>query len=90
MTLTIRYRLHTEYRDNLETIVARHVPGATIIQGIGLWHGAREECAIVEILMAPSVGAADAIAYLANDIRITNEQTSVLLTTEYVSMQEFT
>ena len=82
----ILYRLHTEDRDNLLSIVDRHVQGATLLTGVGLWEGTAEPAAIIEIIGVPSDLAN--IRLLAEDIRQTNAQQMVILTQHPVLRQD--
>jgi hypothetical protein len=76
-----RYRLYTEARENLPAITARHVSGANISPVQGLWQGALEPGAIIEVIDID--GTLDAaVRACARDIIATNKQTDVLVTVE--------
>ena len=92
------WRLYTEARENLPSIVRGYFDGAAIIATTGIWRGAQELGAIIEVLVitghprdAPKdLDGAERILALAADIRRTNEQTSVLITRSDVDAFEST
>ena len=76
------YRIYTEKRPNLAAFVAERFDGFSIIAAEGYWQGKPEPCAIVE-LIDTGVDAAETryrVYELAEDIRVANEQTSVIVT----------
>lgn len=81
------YRLYTEdsdsTRESLIRLVSRYFDGATITYGVGVWQGATERNATVEIVAA--VGDLQKIVNLAGDIRFVHGQTAVLVTWAPVS-----
>lgn len=84
----ILYRLYTEgapvLRESLKTLTLRYFKGATILYGVGLYDGAEETCAVIEVL-----GDDDdrqRIINLAGDIRIVNGQASVLVSWHSLSV----
>ncbi len=79
------YRLYTEIRPNLQALVSSHFEGATIFYAEGLWQGKPEQSAIIEIV--GSVEDLARVRSLALLIRITNDQTTVMLTMTAVNVQ---
>lgn len=88
MSEHVRYRIYTEDRRGLSTLVARYFDGATILQGLGLWCGETEGSAVIEILGTRA--DLQNIVHLAGDIRFTNEQSSVIVTWEPISRLDIT
>lgn len=80
--LMTMYRLYTEARPNLTTLVtAAGFKDATIYSATGLYNGTVENAAVIEII-APgySRSVMERIAALATDIATVNRQTSALVT----------
>lgn len=84
------YRLYTERRNdaNLFELVTRYFEGATITYGAGVWQGNEETAAVIEIL--GTVADRQRIFDLAGDIRVVNQQTSVIVTWSPVSRFDVT
>lgn len=76
--MTTVYRLYTEDRPNLRAIIARYFDAATMFHADGLWHGATEPAAIIEIV-ADDATARYLVHTLATAIAIENQQTEVLM-----------
>lgn len=78
--MRILYHLYTERRDNLPSLTARHFAGATFTPSTGLWRGKLEPSTVIEIVGSdkdrPEIKA------LSDDIKATNHQDAVLLTSE--------
>lgn len=74
----VLFSVYTENAPNLPELVARYFDGATIYDGLGLWQGAEEQSAVVEIIGH----AADlqSVAFLAADIKHVNRQQAVIVT----------
>lgn len=90
----IVYRLYTEQSENLLELVERYFPAATLSFGVGLWSNpdtgriVREVSRVIEV-----IGTRDdlqRIVFLAGDIRVTNQQSSVLVTWHTVSLLDVT
>ena len=75
---TIVYRLYTENAANLSDLVARYFPAATLYDGLGLWQGKEEQSCVIEIVGHRS--DLQQVVFLADAIKHTNKQQSVLLT----------
>ena len=84
----IVYRLYTEDKPGLVDLVKRYVPGATLFYGIGLYDGHVEAARVIEIV--GTLADLQSIVHLAGDIRVTNAQTSVLVTWARVSVLNVT
>lgn len=74
---SITFRVYTESKPNLPSIVARYFSGATLIPAIGLWQGVEEASTIIEILGSGADVAT--VVHLAGDIGFINSQVSVLV-----------
>lgn len=74
------YRIHTEYRANLEQLItnSRLFSGFTIVRGRGYWQGVGEESACIEIIDEPD-RESDVLA-LADYIKHVNKQEAVHVT----------
>jgi NAD(P)H-hydrate repair Nnr-like enzyme with NAD(P)H-hydrate dehydratase domain len=75
---TIIYRLYTENAADLPELVARYLPSATLYGGLGLWQGKEEQSCVIEFVGHRS--DLQQIVFLADAIKFTNKQQSVLLT----------
>lgn len=74
----VLYTLYTEDKLGTETIVGRYFDGFTCYNTRGYWRGVAELSVAIEIV---ATSADKATVYrLAEDIRRTNRQTSVLVT----------
>ena len=74
----IVFRIHTEDRPNLRTLVGSRVQAFTLLQGVGMWKGVEEPAAVVEII---GTGADRAnVMALAGLIRDINRQQAVYVT----------
>lgn len=69
------YFIITESRENLPQIVAGYFEGATILPGVGLWQGKREESSTILLV----TDDAPAVQQLADQIMHTNAQDSILV-----------
>lgn len=86
---SILFRLYTEHRDNLPSLVSQHFDGFTLYRGVGYWRGSAEESAMIEILGTSA--NRETVFRLAEDIRATNHQQSVYVAShalELVSVTE--
>ena len=81
-----RYRLYTEDKENLETIILHYFQGFTIHYGTGYYDGTGEASAVIEILTDKD--ESDNIKLLAKEIKSVNEQDSVLVTLESIFGKE--
>ena len=82
----IVWRLYTEHRGNLTMLVSRYFSGATLIAAQGLWQGLVELSTVIEIV---GTGAdLQNIVFLVGDIKVVNNQSSVLVTYAPVSRLE--
>ncbi|SRR6266404_6147951 len=77
------YRIYTEHRENLTTIVSRYFTGFTVFSGIGYYEGVAESATVIEVVA--SRDALQTIVHLAGDIKHRNAQSSVLVTWSDVS-----
>lgn len=77
-----RYRIYTETRSNVPSIVARHFDSATLTTGLGLWRGEQEASTVIEILTTEE--SRDKVSALARDLKVSNSQVAVLITSEQV------
>ena len=87
-TQAIVYRLYTEAKDTLADIVSRYFAGATFTFTVGLWQGTPEDSTVIEIIGTRA--DMQSIAHLAGDIRLANNQTSVLVTWHPISRLDVT
>jgi hypothetical protein len=78
-----RYRLYTERFDNIAAIARQRFEGFTLINAVGYWQGASEDSVIVEVV----TDDASRIKALAEDIRRTNHQQAVMVTSEPVTVE---
>lgn len=74
---SVLYSLYTEDTGVLDRVITPYFDGATILHGTGIWQGALEPCAVIQVLGAPSDRVR--ILQLARAI-IRTGQTSVLVT----------
>jgi hypothetical protein len=79
----VTYHLHTEADPDLPVVVGRHFAGATISGAVGLWKGATESAAVIEVATDDHA----AVVALADDIKRTNHQAAVLVES-YVTVPE--
>ncbi len=79
---TVVYRLYiggvSGFCESLVRLVSRYFEGATILYGVGVWNGATEHSAMVEII--GDSNDLQTVAHLAGDIRLVHGQTAVLVT----------
>lgn len=75
-----QYRLYTERqaKADIVPVILRHLDGATILEGQGIWNGGEEASTIIEVIGDDTM--ADAIGKLAEDIRRTFHQQAVYVT----------
>lgn len=85
---SVTYRLYTEEKDNLDLLTGRYFAGYTKLYGIGAYQGIKEPCIVIEIIGTPA--DLQKIVNLAGDIRVVNEQESVLVTWSEVSRLDVT
>lgn len=79
----VLYRLYTEERSNLTTLIRRYFHGATLLIGTGLYDGLSEVCAVIEVI--GTLADLQRVFDLAGDIRVANGQTSVIVTYQTVN-----
>jgi len=84
---TVTYRIYTQRFDNLAELTSKFFDGFTLINTQGYWMGQAEDSTIIEIVGDDSVAEFSdpilpRIDALAELIRVTNRQQSVLITTE--------
>lgn len=72
------YRLYTEDLPGLAALCGRHFDGFTLLKTTGYWRGFQEAGAVVEVV--GTTLDVRRIHSLAEDIRRTNGQTAVLVT----------
>lgn len=88
--LAVVYRLYTE--DNTDAIwaeiIQRYFKGYTLFRGTGVYQGVREQGVAIEII--GSAADLQSIVHLAGDIRQVNNQSSVLVTWNNVSLLNVT
>jgi hypothetical protein len=82
------YRLYTETKAGLATLVLRYFPGATFISTSGMYQGELEAGTVIEII--GSAADLQSIVHLAGDIRQVNNQSSVLVTWNNASLLNVT
>ena len=71
------YRLYTEDKGDLITLVGRYFDGATIIPARGLWDLIAEKSVVIDIITAlPEDNKVEALVF---DIKFFNHQESVLV-----------
>ena len=68
-----KYIIYTEYKPNLELIIKKYVPGATLIRGCGIYKYMKENMAQITIFNSDF----DQIKLLAKNIQQINRQTEV-------------
>ena len=83
MTRTF-YRIHTEYRPNLEALVALFYPCFAIVRGRGCWQNIAEDSACIEIIAYGS--DKPAVLTLARTIKLENAQEAVYVTATPVEL----
>ena len=74
----VLFTLYTEDRDNLLMLVFRYFAGATLINATGLYNGQTELAKVIEIV--GTLADLQKVVFLAGDIKVVNEQQSVLFT----------
>ena len=81
------YRIYTENKNKelVEQVVSEYFDGFTIIESIGYWKSTKESSLIIEIICLPKDDLK--IYRLAEDIKLLNHQTSVLVTCANVDSQ---
>lgn len=77
------YRLYTENKHGIVSTVARYFDGATVFPADGLWRDTTEDSVVIEIVA--SRADLQRIVNLAGDIKVRNNQSSVLVTWQAVS-----
>lgn len=78
---TTIFRIYTEGRDNLPSIVARYFEGFTVLTGAGYFRGVSEPSTVIEVIdEGDSVGTRARVYDLADDIKRTNNQQVVYVT----------
>jgi hypothetical protein len=82
------YRLYTEDLGNLTELASRYFSGFTLLFGNGVWQGVGESSVVIEVI--GTTADLEQIAYLAEDIRRENNQSSVLVTWANVSLLNVT
>ena len=78
------YRLYTEDKGNVAQLVAPYFDSCTVLTATGYWRGIAEPSVVVEIL--GTAQDSEKVARLAEHIRVTNAQESVLVTMQPVSV----
>lgn len=79
-----RYRLYTEEKPNLRELVSAMFRSYTMFPAEGVWEGHSENSAVIELIGEKA--DAPMVARLAERIRVTNDQTAVLVTAEPVQV----
>ena len=79
----VLYTLYTEDKIGIERIVGRHFDGFTILNARGYFRGESELSVTIEIVGTPADKAK--VYALAEDIRRTNAQYSVLVTEQRIN-----
>jgi len=82
-----RYRLYTERKDNLKQLVSKYFQGFTVILAEGYWEGIGEPSAIIELVIEGTLTQVIHIEAVIQDIKIVNEQQSVMVTREPVEVE---
>lgn len=77
-----RYRIYTEDKPNLQELVGAEFESFTMFLAEGVWRGESENSAVIEIL--GHAGDRPKVLQVAERIRVTNDQTAVLVTSEPV------
>lgn len=81
------YTLLTEWKDNIPELAQNFVDGATVTRGLGIWHATREQSARIEVI--GGIETADSVAALATAIRNVNNQQSVYVTEQPLTLTEY-
>ena len=84
----ILFSLYTEDKPHLARLVSRYFDGATIYPAEGVWQREREHAAVIQIL--GTFADLQRIFDLAGDIRVVNDQQSVIVTWQTVSRFDVT
>lgn len=81
------YRIYTEDKPNLAALTGVYFSGFTIYSAAGIWKGASEPAAVIEILSEDD-GPEDGphVLDLARRIKRENNQQAVIVTSEPVTM----
>lgn len=83
----IRYRIYTENKKDLDKLISKYFDNFTIYQGTGYYEGIKEKCSIIEILSKLEYeNEIIKIFALILDIKIVNEQSSVIYTYEKINV----
>lgn len=82
----IFFRIHTEYRDNLEQHATAWFLCFAIVRGRGFWRGIGEDSACIEIIADES--QREAVRQLARDIKHYNNQEAVYITETPVDLHQ--
>ena len=81
------YRVYTEYYENLLVLALRHLGAFTLFPpSYGGWKGKVEAAGVIEYIGSES--DLDTIRELARDIKRVNEQSSVLITSAAINLEE--
>ena len=78
-----RYRLYTERFDNVPAIASKYFDGFTVYHTVGYWQGTAEDSVVVEVLTDEHAK----VSALARELRKTNDQQAVLVTSEPVTVE---
>jgi hypothetical protein len=83
------YRIYTENKNRrkLEKEVSRSFKGFTIYETTGYWEGKQEDGIVIELLVENTIENANDIKALCQDIKLFNEQESILLTEQEVKAE---
>ena len=82
------YRLYTEDLGNLTELTSRYFSGFTLLFGNGVYQGVAESGVVIEVI--GSTSDLQSVVHLAGDIRQVNNQSSVLVTWNNVSLLNVT
>lgn len=78
------FRIHTEYRENLEKLTGHFFYCFAIVKGRGCWQGATEDSACIELILDAS--ERDMVEALARAIKDANTQEAVYITATPVEL----
>ncbi len=85
------YRIYTERRQNLASLVSGYFDGFTLIDASGHWRGLAEPSAVIEVIQDGDETETRRRVYdLAEAIRAANDQTAVLVTEQSADALTFT
>ena len=79
-----RYRIYTEWKENLGKLASQYFMGFSIVDQIGYWQGTKEKSAVIEII---GDNLKEKVVSLIADIKHLNNQEAVMLTTEQVDIK---